>query len=123
MDEAMRCDRVALIQNGNILAIDSPQQISNGFGRRLFSIKSANKYSLITALRSMNETVSAFPFGEAVHVTFIDDRVPLNIAGYLARHGVADAAISGMKPGIEDRFLELMQTGDEAAETLKTSLT
>ena len=109
MDEALRCDRVALIQNGKILAIDSPHKISGGFGRKLFSVKSAEKYNLLTALRSMDETVSSFPFGESAHVTFVDDKVPLNISEYLKKHGVTDAVISEITPNIEDRFLELMQ--------------
>ena len=51
MDEAMRCDRVALIQNGKILSIDTPQKIREGFSRKLFSVKAAEKYKLINALR------------------------------------------------------------------------
>lgn len=109
MDEAIRCDRVALIQNGNILAIDSPHKISGGFSRKLFSIKSVEKYRLITALRSMNETVSSFPFGESAHVTFVDDKILSTISERLKEHGVTDAVISEITPDIEDRFLELMQ--------------
>ena len=109
MDEAIRCDRVALIQSGNILAIDSPHKISGGFSRKLFSIKSAEKYRLITALRSMDETVSSFPFGESAHVTFVDDEIPSTISERLKEHGVTDAVISEITPDIEDRFLELMQ--------------
>ena len=110
MDEAIRCDRVALIQNGKILAIDSPRKISEGYGRKLFSIKSAQKYNLINALRSMSETVSSFPFGESAHATFIDDKIPLSISEYLKERGITDAVISEIKPDIEDRFLELMQS-------------
>src|SRR5512137_2241476 len=39
MDEAMRCDNVALIQNGSILSIDEPQKIREQFSRKLFSVK------------------------------------------------------------------------------------
>ena len=113
MDEAIRCDRVALIQNGEILAVDSPHKISAGFSRKLFSIKSAQKYNLITALRSMSETVSSFPFGESAHVTFIDDKIPSTISEHLKEHGVTDAVISEIKPDIEDRFLELMQKNSQ----------
>ena len=44
MDEAMRCDRVALIQNGKILSIDTPQKIREGFSRKLFMVKASEKY-------------------------------------------------------------------------------
>ena len=51
MDEAMRCDRVALIQAGQILSVDQPGKISDGFSRKLFSVRSSEKYRLIMALR------------------------------------------------------------------------
>ena len=70
MDEAMRCDRVALIQDGRILAIDTPQKIRDGFSRKLFTVKSAEKYKLINTLRKYPGTITAYPFGDSVHVTF-----------------------------------------------------
>jgi ABC-type multidrug transport system ATPase subunit len=110
MDEAMRCDRVALIQNGNILAINTPQSIKNDFSSKLFSIKSREKYKLILALRSFSETNTSYPFGETVHVTFRDNILPPSLKGYLTDSGVDDAVISESEAGIEDRFLELMAT-------------
>ena len=110
MDEAMRCDRVALIQNGNLLAIDTPMAVRNGYTRKLFSVKSAEKYKLIIALRSMIETITSFPFGESVHVTFKNDEIPENIDSYLREQGISDAIIAETDAGIEDRFLELMET-------------
>ena len=73
MDEAMRCDRVALIQNGKILAIDTPAKIKEGFSRKLFSVKAPEKYRLINALRQFPSTITAYPFGDSVHVTFTGD--------------------------------------------------
>ena len=110
MDEAMRCDRVALIQNGRLLAIDSPAKIRAGFSRKLFSIKASGKYRLITALRSFPLTITSFPFGESVHVTFKDDIVPTGLNEHLINNGISDVTINETKAGIEDRFLELMET-------------
>jgi len=108
MDEAMRCDRIALIQNGNLLAIDTPLAVKNGFSRKLFSVKSAEKYKLILALRSLNEIITSFPFGESVHATFKGDKIPDNFNSLLQNHGINDALIEETEAGIEDRFLELM---------------
>ena len=110
MDEAMRCDRVALIQNGSLLAIDTPQMIRDGFSKKLFSISASGKYKLITALRSFPFTVTSFPFGDSVHVTFKDDLIPDELDVYLENNGIGDAIISETNAGIEDRFLELMET-------------
>ena len=110
MDEAMRCDRVALIQNGSLLAVDTPEKIREGFSRKLYSISAGEKYKLITALRSFQSTVTSFPFGDSVHVTFVDDRIPERLGEHLKNNGVSDAVIRETAAGIEDRFLELMES-------------
>jgi ABC-2 type transport system ATP-binding protein len=114
MDEAMRCDRVALIQNGKILTIDTPQRITDGFSRKLFMAKSAEKYKLITTLRKYPGTVTAYPFGDSVHVTFVNDIVDKNLFSYLNEEGMSDVVIGETEAGIEDRFLELMEKGATA---------
>jgi ABC-type multidrug transport system ATPase subunit len=109
MDEAMMCDRVALIQEGKILSVDTPAKISEGFSRKLYSVRSAEKYRLITALREYPQTNTAYPFGDSVHVTFKNDRVDDSFQQYLAGAGLTEVSVSETKAGIEDRFLELME--------------
>ncbi|MDQ1296874.1 MAG: drug efflux transport system ATP-binding protein [Bacteroidota bacterium] len=109
MDEAMRCDRVALIQRGHILLTDEPEKIKQGFSRKLFSAKAPEKYRLITALREYPDTVSAFPFGESVHITFRRDVFDDSLYEHLKKAGIKNAVISEAEAGIEDRFLELMK--------------
>jgi ABC-2 type transport system ATP-binding protein len=108
MDEAMRCDRVALIQNGKILAVDSPQRIRSGFSRKLFTERSIEKYKLINALKKYPETNTAYPFGESVHVTFKNNTVDDSLYDYLNKELDGDFVIQESEAGIEDRFLELM---------------
>jgi ABC-2 type transport system ATP-binding protein len=108
MDEAMKCDRVALIQDGKILSVDQPEKIRDGFSRKLFSVKAPEKYKLITALRGYLRISTAYPFGDAVHVTFKDDDFDDALYDYLDRMGITDVKISETRAGIEDRFLELM---------------
>lgn len=109
MDEAMRCDRVALIQNGLILSVAPPQKIRDGFSRKLFMIKASEKYKLIIALRKYPGTVTAYPFGDSVHVTFSDDRIDESLFRFLSEEGLSNVTAVETKAGIEDRFLELMQ--------------
>jgi ABC-type multidrug transport system ATPase subunit len=108
MDEAMRCDRVALIQKGKILAIDTPDKIMKGFTRKLFSVKAPEKYRLIIALRQFPSTITAYPFGDSVHVTFTGDLIDTALYEHLKNHGITNAVVSETEAGIEDRFLELM---------------
>ena len=110
MDEAMKCDRVALIQKGQILSIDKPEKIREGFSRKLFSVRAREKYKLIIALRQFPGTITAYPFGDSIHVTFTDDRYDDSIFEFLKRAGIDDVIIKETMPGVEDRFLELMGT-------------
>ncbi len=108
MDEAMRCDRVALIQESKILSVNDPEKIRAGFSRKLFCVKAAERYKLINALRSYPGTLTAYPFGDSVHVTFREDGLVNALEEYLRRMGIVDVTISETRAGIEDRFLELM---------------
>ena len=111
MDEAMRCDRVALIQAGKILSIDSPDKIRKGFSRKLFTVKAVDKYKLIRALRKYPETITAWPFGDSVHLTLKEDKTDDLLPAFLKEEGITDPVIEEVNAGIEDRFLELMEKG------------
>ena len=105
----MKCDRVALIQEGHILSINQPEKIREEFSRKLFSVKAPEKYRLINALRSYPGTITAYPFGDSVHVTFKDDIYDRSVHDYLSSVGSDNVVISETRAGIEDRFLELME--------------
>jgi drug efflux transport system ATP-binding protein len=111
MDEAMKCDRVALIQNGSLLAVETPQKIKESFSRKLYMVKANEKFKLITALRKYPGTVTAYPFGDSVHVTFFNDMINESLFGFLYEAGLKDVSVEETVAGIEDRFLELMETG------------
>lgn len=113
MDEAMRCDRVALIQEGRLLMTDRPEKVMEGFSRKLFSVKAAEKYPLILALREFPGTHTAYPFGDAVHVTFTAEGQELLLPAFLGGRGLTGVTISEINAGIEDRFLELMGSDQE----------
>jgi len=110
MDEAMKCDRVALIQKGEILSVNTPEKLRKEFSRKLFSITASEKYKLINALRSFPGTLTAYPFGDSVHVTFKEDKYDYSVFEYLQRAGINNVIINDIIPGVEDRFLELMET-------------
>lgn len=121
MDEAARCDRVALIQQGRVLAIDAPAQIGARFPRPMFAVRAAARARLLAGLRSFPSVASAYPFGEDVHFS---DRRPgiaaatliAELQAHLATLGIVDAHIVPKPPGIEDAFIELMgQSASEAA--------
>ena len=109
MDEAMRCDRVALIQSGSLLAVETPQKIRESFRRKLFMVKANEKFKLITTLRNFPGIVTVYPFGDSVHVTFTDDLVNDSLFSFLGKAGLKNVSVEETSAGIEDRFLELME--------------
>lgn len=110
MNEARKCDRVALMQEGRILMVDQPEKISTVFKRPILGIQSSNRFHLIRTLRQYPHTRSAYAFGENVHYTDIRD-VPdsQDLKKFLVNEGINDVEIQAVKPGIEDTFMELMK--------------
>lgn len=115
MDEANRCDRVALMQQGRVLAIDAPAAIGARFPNPLFAVRGGgrDRYAIIRVLREYPHAFSTFPFGDELHYSDRRSEVaPSVIAGevlaYLRSHGVVDAEVTAIRPGIEDTFMALM---------------
>lgn len=107
MDEAVLCERIALIQNGKIMSVDTPDNIMAGFPVKLYAIKADNIYKLLTALRSMPEIDSSFAFGEYIHITLKDDNIDA-LRQKVAQQGHTNVDIKLIHPGIEDSFIRLM---------------
>ena len=123
MDEAMRCDRVALFQGGHLMTVDQPEKIRDGFTRKLFSIKAPNKYMLIKALRSYHGTNTVYPFGDSLHVTFANDQFDDSLYDHLKGMETGDITINEIRAEIEDRFLELMENKNASSGMNKWEIT
>jgi len=112
MDEASRCDRVALIQKGKIMRTDTPAGIRKNFGRTLWAIHADDIHRLLGDLRQFKAARSVFPFGEHIHLSLEDDAVKSpEIDLYLTSLGHHSFTISEIEPSIEDCFMEMMREG------------
>jgi len=108
MDEANLCDRIALIQNGQFLKIDTPDNIVSQFADKLWAAKSDNMHKLLEDLRENKLVNSAFAFGDSVHVTVSSEQLSVNILKeYLIGIGHKNVEIQTIEPTIEDCFMEL----------------
>ncbi|MDR9415481.1 MAG: ABC transporter ATP-binding protein [Gracilimonas sp.] len=114
MDEANLCDRVALIQEGEIMQIDSPKAIVETFRKPLFGLKAENTYKLLKALKTYPQAHSVHPFGEYIHYTEKGESSNTEaLKTYLFEQGIRELSINNIKPHIEDSFMELMQSKQE----------
>ena len=108
MDEANLCDRIALMQNGKILEIDTPQNIVDRFDKNLYAVKSKSMFNLLNDLRAYSKTESCFAFGQYHHLVLNEEHPDMNdLKTYLQNH--SELEINQIKPGIEDRFMQLMK--------------
>ena len=108
MDEAVLCDRVALIQNGHILDVDSPQRITEKFHKRIFQVRSENMYKLINDLREFDKAESVYAFGQFAHFTGIDNDVETTeLDVYLEKKNHKNILVEEIHPGIEDVFMSM----------------
>jgi ABC-type multidrug transport system ATPase subunit len=113
MDEANLCDRIAFLQGGKILSIDTPSKITGQFPWQLFAIKSQKKYALTEWLRAWEKVSYCYAFGEYLHIAFSENAIQMNeIKEYLSAGSISDAEIVNIPPTIEDTFIYLMENGN-----------
>lgn len=108
MDEASLCDRIAFIQTGHILAIDTPTDITKRFEKPLYGVRAADTYQLIRDLRQAAFTDSCYAFGESLHLTTHSETDRSQIEQYLLHKQHLELEIKRIVPGIEDTFMALM---------------
>ncbi|WP_431134123.1 ABC transporter ATP-binding protein [Psychroserpens mesophilus] len=108
MDEAELCDRIALIQDGKILKIDTPEAIVNQYPKQIYNVRANKMYQLIKSLNAYEHHHSVYPFGEFVHYT--DTRAdfnPKDLKMYLESNNLINIEIEKTEATIEDTFMEL----------------
>ena len=113
MDEAIRCDRVSLMQDGRFLVTDRPAEIGRGYPRPLLAVRGANILGLLGALRGFPHAAAVWPFGEALHYTDARRDAPAElIARELAQHveaaGLSGVSMAPIAASIEDAFMWYM---------------
>ncbi|MBL7741015.1 MAG: ABC transporter ATP-binding protein [Chitinophagaceae bacterium] len=107
MDEAGLCDRVALIQSGKIMTINTPEGIVNAFGKKLLAVKSDNMLQLLNKIKACPGVADAYPFGEYHHAV-MENGGTKELSAYLERSGKA-FELKEVTPDIEDCFMALMK--------------
>ena len=111
MDEATLCERIALIQFGKILSVDSPANIIHAYPEKLYAIRSENIYKLLTDLREYNEILNCYAFGEFVHLSFRsdDENNRQRLLDYVNSKEHKKVELKQITPTIEDCFIRLLK--------------
>jgi ABC-type multidrug transport system ATPase subunit len=109
MDEAGMCDRVALIQKGEILGVDTPEGLIRDYSHKLFAVKTDNMYRLLADLKENDQCYSAHRFGEYIHLALKNEEPDIEgIKEFLGKKGHEKIHVERIDPEVEDCFMELM---------------
>ncbi|MCX6161356.1 MAG: ABC transporter ATP-binding protein [Ignavibacteriae bacterium] len=109
MDEANKCDRIALMQRGKILETNYLKNIIARYPGKLFAVKSDIMFILLKDLRDYKNSNSVFSFGDSLH--YSDSRTDVtkdDILNYLKSKEHKNILIEEIEPNIEDCFMDLM---------------
>lgn len=109
MDEASMCDRVALVQNGKLLSVDTPAGVRAAFGKPLLAVKAGNMLRLLTYLKQANDVEDAYPFGEYHHAVMKQGYSIEQLKSWLLQQGSEQVEVKEIEPDIEDCFMALMK--------------
>lgn len=109
MDEARLCDRIALMQNGKFLRIDSPDNIIASYPQKLCSVTADNMHGLLNDLRSCPYLKSSFSFGACYHVTMVESATAAMLDEYLINKGYGNIDIREIEPTVEDCFMLMLK--------------
>ena len=107
MDEAERCEYVALMNKGKILDVNTPKKLMEGLARNLYNASAKEMYPLLEALRSMPDVEDCYTFGATLHVVTTEAFRPEVAVNRLRQEGLTDVRVYPAKGNIEDLFIKL----------------
>lgn len=107
MDEASRCGRIALCNEGRILGIDTPDGIVGRYDAPLYAVRAADMYALLTAARRIGGVAACYPFGEVHHLVAGEG---FDEEGFREQlKGLGGLSIEPAAPTVEDVFIKWMK--------------
>jgi ABC-2 type transport system ATP-binding protein len=119
MEEAEHCHRLALMNRGKLIALDTPQALKSGMREPLLQVETDNGVKAAEVLEeariSSPGIVRVGLFGRALHVTVEDaNGGAAQVRDALAAAGVAVRSVAPVEPSLEDVFISLVEAAGGA---------
>jgi ABC-2 type transport system ATP-binding protein len=108
LDEAERCARVALLHEGRLLALDTPDRLRASLPGRIVEIIPSDQERAAAVAAAIAGVEDVQTFGERMHVRFAKDQTPLlaeRVVQTLADAGIRSRAAREVPPSLEDVFI------------------
>ncbi|MDE5786694.1 MAG: ABC transporter ATP-binding protein, partial [Duncaniella sp.] len=107
MDEAARCDRLAMINGGRILATGTPATLSSRLDGQLYNAAASDMFLLLGKLRQCDGVIDCYTFGSTLHAVVAPGFDAAEVEARLRGEGLSDVRIYPATPDIEDVFIKL----------------
>jgi ABC-2 type transport system ATP-binding protein len=107
LDEAERCDRVAMLNNGKMLALDTPAELQRGLQGHMMSVRAQPLHDARDVLQALPEVETAAMFGENLHVAMRAQAQASILQSALVNAGINVDSIEEVEPSLEDIFIQL----------------
>ena len=111
MDEATLCDRIALMQDGRIMRLDTPKNIIRDFNGHLVTLQTPDIFQLLKVMEQYTAHCTFYPYGENLHVIFyepLEKAIP-EFEAFLQQNDITHGEIKQIEPNIEDCFIEIVK--------------
>ncbi len=111
MDEVGRCDRIALMQDGRFIIVDTPESIIKNYKGDLYAIKTSQLFKLLEIMPQFQEKCSYYPYGEYFHISFYHDtkHAKNSFLQFLKQHEIEFEKMEHISPLLEDCFIEIIK--------------
>jgi ABC-type multidrug transport system ATPase subunit len=111
MDEVTRCDRVALMQEGRFITVDTPTEIVKNYKGDLYALKTTHLFQLLEIMPQFEFKCSYYPYGEYLHISFYHDIEIMvdHFKKFLEKHQITFEKFEKIAPLLEDCFIELIK--------------
>ncbi len=117
MEEAEACHRLALMNRGRLIALDTPAGLRAAAGEPLIELRTPDAMAALAALDGAPGVVRAGLFGRDLHVTVANrDRALADLPRVLSAAGVAITGLREIAPSLEDVFISLVEAAGGAVE-------
>jgi ABC-2 type transport system ATP-binding protein len=113
LDEAERCNRLALIHRGKLLACGAPAEVKKLMRGSILEVRAAEPRKAAALLRERLPRGSVGLFGDRIHlVTGAPEQTAAEARAILAAAGVPPVEVRPVAPSLEDVFVSVL--GEEA---------
>ena len=116
MEEAEYCDRLALMNRGRLIALDSPEGIRTMLDAPLLEVESSSSIAALEVIEEAEGVVRASLFGRAIHaVVGSAEEGERSIRAALRKAGIDVGSIRPIDPSLEDVFVSLIEASGGVA--------